>query len=97
MPWSGYGIVLWQGRYIYDRDFDMHLVYRTGPFCPSIYRTGYNSACPVLIVKKDVLHHLTESAKSKRSIKIGEKLKSVNELYPLDYENWMMEYWPKNI
>lgn len=39
----------------------------------------------------------TESAKSKRSIKIGEKLKSANELYPLDYENWMMEYWPKNI
>ncbi len=61
MPWGSYGMVLWQGKYIYDRDSDMHLVFRTGPFCPSIYRTEYNSACPVLIVKKDVLHHLTES------------------------------------
>ena len=61
MPWGSYGMVLWQGKYIYDRDSDMHLVFRTGPFCPSIYRTEYNSAYPVLIVKKDVLHHLTVS------------------------------------
>ena len=38
----------------------------------------------------------TESAKFKRKLNINDKLNSANEIYPLKYENWMLEYWQKN-
>ena len=37
----------------------------------------------------------TESAKSKRKLNINDKLNSANEIYPLEYESWMQEYWSK--
>lgn len=37
----------------------------------------------------------TESAKSKRKLNINDKLNSANEIYPLEYESWMQEYWNK--
>ena len=50
MPWGSYGEMLWQGIYSYDKDRNSHMVFRTGAFCPSIYRSQYNRESPVLIV-----------------------------------------------
>ena len=57
MPWGSYGEMLWQGIYCYDKDTNSHMIFRTGAFCPSIYRSQYNRESPVLIVKEDVLQY----------------------------------------
>jgi len=61
MPWGSYGEMLWQGIYCYDKDTNSHMIFRTGAFCPSIYRSQYNIESPVLIAKEDVLQYITES------------------------------------
>lgn len=61
MPWGSYGEMLWQGIYCYDKDTNSHMIFRTGAFCPSIYRSQYNRESPVLIVKEDVLQYIIES------------------------------------
>ena len=58
MPWGSYGEMLWQGIYGYNKDTNSHMVFRTGAFCPSIYRSQYNRESPVLIVKEDVLQYI---------------------------------------
>lgn len=47
MPWGSYGEMLWQGIYCYDKDTNSHMIFRTGAFCPSIYRSQYNRESPV--------------------------------------------------
>ena len=74
MPWGSYGEMLWQGIYCYDKDTNSHMIFRTGAFCPSIYRSQYNRESPVLIVKEDVLQYIIESnltGKQGKDCKIG--------------------------
>ena len=39
----------------------------------------------------------SETAKKKRESNIIEKLNSANNAYPLKYENWMLNYWQKEM
>lgn len=39
----------------------------------------------------------SETAKKKRESNIIEKLNSANSAYPLKYENWMLNYWQKEM
>lgn len=39
----------------------------------------------------------SETAKKKRESNIIEKLNSANSIYPLKYENWMLNYWQKEM
>lgn len=39
----------------------------------------------------------SETAKKKRESNIIEKLNSANNIYPLKYENWMLNYWQKEM
>ena len=87
MPWGSYGEMLWQGIYCYDKDTNSHMIFRTGAFCPSIYRSQYNRESPVLIVKEDVLQYIIESNLT------GFVLQSVNKekIVKLDWENWDLQ------
>lgn len=84
MPWGSYGEMLWQGIYSYDKDTNSHMVFRTGAFCPSIYRSQYNRESPVLIVKEDVLRYVTEANLTGFVLQPVSKEKIVK----LDWENW---------
>lgn len=84
MPWGSYGEMLWQGIYSYDKDRNSHMVFRTGAFCPSIYRSQYNRESPVLIVKEDVLRYVTEANLTGFVLQPVSKEKIVK----LDWENW---------
>ena len=84
MPWGSYGEMLWQGIYSYDKDTNSHMVFRTGAFCPSIYRSQYNRESPVLIVKEDVLRYVTEANLTGFILKPVSKEKIVK----LDWEDW---------
>ena len=87
MPWGSYGEMLWQGIYCYDKDTNSHMIFRTGAFCPSIYRSQYNRESPVLIVKEDVLQYIIESNLT------GFVLQPVNKekIVKLDWENWDLQ------
>lgn len=87
MPWGSYGEMLWQGVYCFDKDSASHIVFRTGPFCPSIYRSQYNRERPVLIVKEDTLQHIREA-----NLK-GFEIQPVNKgkIVKLDWENWDLQ------
>ena len=87
MPWGSYGEMLWQGIYGYNKDTNSHMVFRTGAFCPSIYRSQYNRESPVLIVKEDVLQYIIESNLT------GFVLQPVNKekIVKLDWENWDLQ------
>lgn len=87
MPWGSYGAMLWQGVYCFDKDSASHIVFRTGPFCPSIYRSQYNRERPVLIVKKDTLQHIREANLT------GFEIQPVNKgkIVKLDWENWDLQ------
>ena len=87
MPWGSYGEMLWQGIYVYDGDTNSHMVFRTGPFCPSIYRSQYDNGCPVLIVKEDVLRHIINANLT------GFVLQPVNKekIVKLNWENWDLQ------
>lgn len=84
MPWGSYGEMLWQGIYSYDKDTNSHMVFRTGAFCPSIYRSQYNRESPVLIVKEDVLRYVTEANLTGFILQPVSKEKIVK----LDWEDW---------
>ena len=84
MPWGSYGEMLWQGIYSYDKDTNSHMVFRTGAFCPSIYRSQYNRESPVLIIKEDVLRYVTEANLTGFVLQPVSKEKIVK----LDWENW---------
>lgn len=84
MPWGSYGEMLWQGIYSYDKDTNSHMIFRTGSFCPSIYRSQYNRESPVLIVKEDVLRYVTEANLTGFVLQPVSKEKIVK----LDWENW---------
>lgn len=87
MPWGSYGEMLWQGVYCFDKDSASHIVFRTGPFCPSIYRSQYNRERPVLIVKEDTLQHIREANLT------GFEIQPVNKgkIVKLDWENWDLQ------
>ena len=87
MPWGSYGEMLWQGIYSYDKDTNSHMVFRTGVFCPSIYRSQYNRESPVLIVKEDVLQYIIDANLT------GFVLQPVNKekIVKLDWENWDLQ------
>ena len=87
MPWGSYGEMLWQGIYSYDKDTNSHMVFRTGAFCPSIYRSQYNRESPVLIVKENVLQCIIEANLT------GFVLQPVNKekIVKLDWENWDLQ------
>lgn len=87
MPWGSYGEMLWQGIYCYDKDTNSHMVFRTGAFCPSIYRSQYNRESPVLIVKEDVLQYITEANLTGFVPQLVNKEKIVK----LDWENWDLQ------
>lgn len=76
--------MLWQGIYSYDKDTNSHMFFRTGAFCPSIYRSQYNRESPVLIVKEDVLRYVTEANLTGFVLQPVSKEKIVK----LDWENW---------
>lgn len=86
MPWGSYGEMLWQGIYVYDKHTNSHRVFRTGAFCPSIYRSQYNREAPVLIVKEDVLQYIINANLKGFSYLPVSKEKIVK----LDWENWDM-------
>ncbi|SEL66809.1 hypothetical protein SAMN04487923_10894 [Phocaeicola vulgatus] len=87
MPWGSYGEMLWQGIYGYNKDTNSHMVFRTGAFCPSIYRSQYNRESPVLIVKENVLQCIIEANLT------GFVLQPVNKekIVKLDWENWDLQ------
>lgn len=87
MPWGSYGEMLWQGIYGYDKDTNSHMVFRTGAFCPSIYRSQYNRESPVLIVKENVLQYITEANLTGFVLQPVSKEKIVK----LDWENWDLQ------
>jgi hypothetical protein len=87
MPWGSYGEMLWQGTYSYDKDTDSHMVFRTGAFCPSIYRSQYNRDFPVLVVKEDALQFIIDSNLTGFVLKPITKEKIVK----LDWENWDLQ------
>ena len=87
MPWGSYGEMLWQGIYSYDKDTNSHMVFRTGAFCPSIYRSQYNRESPVLIVKEDVLRYVTEANLTGFVLQPVSKEKIVK----LDWKNWDLQ------
>ncbi|EOS09169.1 hypothetical protein C802_03914 [Phocaeicola sartorii] len=87
MPWGSYGEMLWQGIYGYDKDTNSHMVFRTGAFCPSIYRSQYNRESPVLIVKENVLQYITEANLTGFVLQPASKEKIVK----LDWENWDLQ------
>lgn len=79
--------MLWQGIYGYNKDTNSHMVFRTGAFCPSIYRSQYNRESPVLIVKENVLQCIIEANLT------GFVLQPVNKekIVKLDWENWDLQ------
>ena len=87
MPWGSYGEMLWQGIYSYDKDTNSHMVFRTGVFCPSIYRSQYNRESPVLIVKENALQYIIDANLT------GFVLQPVNKekIVKLDWENWNLQ------
>ena len=87
MPWGSYGEMLWQGIYSYDKDTNSHMVFRTGVFCPSIYRSQYNRESPVLIVKENALQYIIDANLT------GFVLQPVNKekIVKLDWENWDLQ------
>lgn len=87
MPWGSYGEMLWQGIYSYDKDTNSHMVFRTGVFCPSIYRSQYNRENPVLIVKENALQYIIDANLT------GFVLQPVNKekIVKLDWENWDLQ------
>lgn len=87
MPWGSYGEMLWQGIYGYDKDTNSHMVFRTGVFCPSIYRSQYNRESPVLIVKENALQYIIDANLT------GFVLQPVNKekIVKLDWENWNLQ------
>lgn len=86
MPWGSYGEMLWQGIYVYDKHTNSHMVFRTGAFCPSIYRSQYNREAPVLIVKEDVLQYIIDA-----NLKGFTHQPAIKEkIVKLDWENWDM-------
>lgn len=87
MPWGSYGEMLWQGIYGYDKDTNSHMVFRTGVFCPSIYRSQYNRESPVLIVKENALQYIIDANLT------GFVLQPVNKekIVKLDWENWDLQ------
>ena len=87
MPWGSYGEMLWQGIYCYDREANSPLVLRSGPFCPSIYRSQYNRTEPVLIVKEDFVRFITDANLT------GFEIQPVNKgkIVKLDWENWDLQ------
>lgn len=86
MPWGSYGEMLWQGIYVYDKHTNSHMVFRTGAFCPSIYRSQYNREAPVLIVKEDVLQYIIDA-----NLKgFTHQPVSKEKIVKLDWENWDM-------
>lgn len=87
MPWGSYGEMLWQGIYGYDKDTNSHMVFRTGAFCPSIYRSQYNRESPVLIVKENALQYIIDANLT------GFVLQPVNKekIVKLDWENWDLQ------
>lgn len=87
MPWGSYGEMLWQGIYGCDKDTDSHMVFRTGAFCPSIYRSQYNRDFPVLIVKEDALQYIIDSNLTGFVFEPISKEKIVK----LDWENWDLQ------
>lgn len=87
MPWGSYGEMLWQGIYCYDKDTDSHMVFRTGAFCPSIYRSQYDRDYPVLVVKEEVLQHIVGLNLTGFVFKPISKEKIVK----LDWENWDLQ------
>lgn len=86
MPWGSYGETLWQGIYVYDKHTNSHMVFRTGAFCPSIYRSQFNRESPVLIVKENVLQYIIDA-----NLKGFTHQPVVKEkIVKLDWENWDM-------
>ncbi len=83
MPWGLYGAMLWQGEYVYNRDSDSHIVFRTGPYCPEIYKV-FSQDVPLLIGKYSAIQKIKEVQLT--GLRVFPAIKG--KIVKLDWENW---------
>ena len=84
MPWGSYGEILWQGIYHFSKSTQEHLIMRTGPFCPPIYRSQYDRQIPVLIMTHKISRQISDNNFSGLTIEPVVKEKIVK----LNWETW---------